>query len=46
MVMVISSIDDDDSAGTGRAKWNIRKWAKEHNLHGPIAANFYQAQNL
>lgn len=28
----------------GRTKFSIRKFAKEHNLGEPVAANFYQAQ--
>jgi len=28
----------------GRVNFSIRKFAKEHNLGDPIAANFYQAQ--
>uniref|UniRef100_A0A6G1SG27 Phosphatidylethanolamine-binding F40A3.3 n=2 Tax=Aceria tosichella TaxID=561515 RepID=A0A6G1SG27_9ACAR len=28
----------------GRVKFSIRKFAKEHNLGDPIAANFFQAQ--
>ncbi|XP_054157291.1 protein D3-like [Oppia nitens] len=28
----------------GRMKWDVREWAKNHNLGEPVACNYYQAQ--
>lgn len=41
---ITSSIKIPKNSREGRVKFSLRKFAKEHNLGEPVAANFFQAQ--